>query len=67
MAMPQRNPRLQRAVIGAALAESVVISAGVVAFIATGQWIWLVAAIGVGAMILLFALAQAGAFEPKKR
>jgi hypothetical protein len=57
------RPALRTAIINAALVEAVLLAAGVVLFLTTGNFFWLIGAVIGGALTFVFFLFQAGAFD----
>lgn len=62
MAAPQGNPEIMAAVLKGAVAEAVLLAVGAAIYWGTGEIAWIVAAAIVGSAIMVFLLAQAGAF-----
>jgi len=62
MAAPQDKSEVGAAVFKGAIAEGVLMAIGAAIYVATGEVAWLVGGAIVGSAILLFLLAQAGAF-----
>lgn len=62
MAEPQGKPEVTGAIIKGAIAEGILMAIGAAIFLATGQIAWLIGAAIVGSAIMLFLMAQAGAF-----
>jgi hypothetical protein len=62
MAEPQGKPEIAGAVFKGAIAEGVLIAIGAAIYVGTGEVAWMVGAAIAGSAILLFLLAQAGAF-----
>jgi len=63
MAEPQGKSEIGAAVFKGAIAEGVLMAIGAAIYVGTGQVAWLVGAAVLGSAILIFLLAQAGAFS----
>lgn len=62
MAAPQNKPEVKAAVLKGALVEGVLIAIGAAIYLGAGQIGWLIGAVAVGAVVMLFLMAQSGAF-----
>ena len=63
MAAPQGNPEVMAAVLKGAIAEGVLLAIGAAIYVGTGQIAWIIGAVAIGSAVMLFLMAQAGAFN----
>lgn len=63
MAEPAGKPQITAAVMKGAIAEGILLALGAAIFFGTGEVAWLIGAALVGSAIMLFLMAQAGAFK----
>jgi Mn2+/Fe2+ NRAMP family transporter len=65
MSAPDRKARITQAVLVAAAIDAALIAGGAVGFLLTGQLFWIIGAVVIGAMAIMLALYQAGAFDTR--
>jgi hypothetical protein len=63
MAEPQGKPEIAGAIVKGVIAETILIAAGAAIYMGTGQIAWLIGAALAGTVVILFLMAQAGAFK----
>lgn len=59
------NPEVTAAVIRGAIAETVLLVIGGAVYLGTGEIAWIIGAAIAGSAVLLFLMAQAGAFKAR--
>lgn len=62
MAEPQSKSEVTAAIVKGAIAEGVLLAIGAAIFVSTGQIGWMIGAALIGSAVMLFLMAQAGAF-----
>jgi hypothetical protein len=65
MSQPDRKARITQVLVIAAAIDAALIAGGAVGFLLTGQLFWLIGAVLIGAMAIVLALYQAGAFDTR--
>lgn len=63
MSAPQGKPEVFGAVVKGAVAEASLIALGVAIYLGTGEIAWIIGAAVFGSAVMLFLMAQAGAFK----